>query len=299
MSFPKSLLSVALLVSFSAINFGQETSIDLRKDGRILTGERKNFLLLQIKLNAYKVSPDLRSKFGGTVVSAIVLPPGKTGNSYVIGVVPGDGTLPDDWVVNEDEFNLLRSLAVNRKLAKVESADRLIRRSLALGTKAVAAAKAEELKTLMDEKDSEATVAQSYAGYLFQDLEKINDLPVLSDAVVSYRKSQIESIRPAIIMAIEKSKPGWATPLIISASDDLVDTADLASSSVVERYVKPGSTTGFLTVWSGRSLIIVPEKPGTPFKAETDKTLLGYLVNSTPEAKTALMQRFAAATITF
>jgi hypothetical protein len=293
MFLQKSLGSIAIVLAFSAAGLTYQTSIDLRKDGRVLTGSRKDFFLTGVQSNTFRLSSDLRDKFRAATISAIVVPPGKTGQQYVIGVVPNDGTLPDDWVVSEDEFNILRSLAVNRKMAKAEAAYQSIRGALRMGASTQAKAEAEELKLTINETDSDAAAAHLYAGYLFQNLEKLNELPVLSNIVAAYRKNQIESLQPFIMLAIEKSKPGWAAPFVISGSNDVVGTEELGSSSLVERYVKPGSAVGFLTVWYGRSLIVVPEKPGVPFNPVTDKTLLGYLVNSNPDVNKAVMEKFA------
>ena len=94
--------------------------MDLRKDGRVVTGDRKDFFLRKVATNEYKVTDYLRNKFKSSDVSALVIPPGPIEGKYLIGVVLGGGTLPDDWPVSEEDFNLLRAFAINKKLAKAE-----------------------------------------------------------------------------------------------------------------------------------------------------------------------------------
>ena len=277
-----SISITAMLIVCSAITVAQETSLDLRTDGRVVTGDRKDFFLRKVATKEYKVTDYLRNKFESSAVSAIVIPPGMTGGRYLIGVVLGGATLPDDWPVSQDEFNLLRAFALNKKLAKAESASKGVRRGLASGSSSIVTLNTAELQLLIAENSSESNIAVAYAGYLLQDVAKAAEITALSDIVTKYREAEIQSIRPLILQTIEKNKLAWVKPVIISGSDTAFDTKELTSSHV-QRQPGVAGGTGFLTLWYGRSLIIFPEKPGLPFDVGTDKNLFGYLMKSSPE----------------
>jgi len=190
MSFLKVVSITAMLIFWSAITLAQETSLDLRKDGRVVTGNRKDFFLRKVATNEFKVTDHLRNRFKSSDVLAIVIPPGQTDGRYLIGVVLNGGTLPDDWPVSKEDFDLLRAFAINRKLAKAESATRGVRAGFASASNAMVNSNTAELQSLMAEDSGESKVAVAYAGYLLQDVDKAGEIAILSEIVTKYRQAE-------------------------------------------------------------------------------------------------------------
>lgn len=289
MFFLRTLSFISTLILFSAAALAQETSLDLRKDGRVLSGDRKDFFLRKVKSSEYKVTEYLRNRFGNTRVAAIVIPPGKTGERYMIGVVPGDGTLPDDWPISEDEFKLLRDIAINKRMAKVDTGNWAIRVAAASNRNDVVDAKAVELTATIAGNTTEANRAASYAGYILQDFAKASEVSALAAIVSNYRAEEIRSLEPTILKAMGFKRLAQGAPVILTEADQFFSAKDLDSSKVERQFGKGG--VAFLTLWYGRSLIIVPEREGMPFSTARHRNLVGYLAEANPTANNGAFVR--------
>src|SRR5437879_4110831 len=106
---------IAICLVYGALAHAEETSIDLRKDGRIIAGQRKDYLLQCVDQQSIKLSEHLRNtlRVSRTALLAIVVPPGKMGRNYLIGLVIGSESLPEDHVVSEADFRELRQYSTN------------------------------------------------------------------------------------------------------------------------------------------------------------------------------------------
>lgn len=287
MPFLKTILSIAMLTVFSVAALAQAgTSLDLRKDGRVMTGDRCNYFVRKVKTYETKVSDHLRTKLVSTVIAAIVIPPDKTGDKYLIGVVPGDGTLPDDWEVSADDFKQLRDAAVNKRLSRVDGANKAIRVAAATGNKTEFDAQGAELVAAISGDTSEAKMAASYAGYLLQDLPKAMEAPQLASVVNKYRDDEISSLQPAIVQAVGSHQLTGGNAVLVSESVGFLNTNDLVYAYLKRQRGANG--VSFLTAYLGRSLVIVPERKDMPFDPAKHKNLVGYLYDANPHANTTI-----------
>ena len=287
MSFSKIISSIAMLAVFGVAALAQGTSLDLRKDGRVLTGDRSNHLIRKVKSYEIKVSDHLRNKLISTVIAAIVIPPDKTVDKYLIGVVPGDGTLPDDWEVSLDDFKLLREWAVNKRLSRVDATNQGLRVASAQGKKELFDAQKAELIAAISGDTSEARMAASYAGYLLQDLPKAMETPELASVVNKYREDEVHSLQPAIVRAVGSNQLAEGTPVLLSESAYSLDASQLSLG--MPKRERGANGVSYLTSWFGRSLVIVPEREDMPFNPAKHKSLFAYLVDANPAASKGIV----------
>lgn len=181
---------VAICLVYGPLAQAQETSIDLRKDGRIIAGERKDFLLQCIDQGIIKVDERLRNhlKFNATGLMAIVVPPGKMGKGYIIGLVVGSDTLPDDYGVLEADFNQLRRYSTNLISRNVERKYQEIKEASSKGDTQGVIAKTSELRTIIKGEEKENVFGELYAGYLLANLKKGAGQAPYDDIVNNYEK---------------------------------------------------------------------------------------------------------------
>ena len=288
MNMTKMVLLIAIFISGAATAAAQGTSLDLRTDGRILTGSRKDYFLRQVKTSQIQVSDTLRNKLGNTHISAIVVPTNKIGDKYLIGVVIGTATLPDDWPVNEQDFRTVRDYSVNKALSSVETKYSEIRLSVGLGIDAQVVSFTAALRLVIGASGEDGEVASSYAGYLLQDLDSSPQMSKFSDFVIKYRVQEGRALDRLLKLYFDRGASNQReeaananpltpnrhlprTPFRVSESDDVLKLRDLNAVQVERQGDLSGVEAGYLKVWYGRNVIIVPEKPGAPFSAQKYK----------------------------
>ena len=273
----KKLVSTAMILAFCCFSvYAQETSLDLRKDGRVLTTHRKNHLMRKLKLRQIVLSDALHNKLAGTTVNAIVVPPGKTGDKYLIGVLIGSSTLPDDWTVTEKDFEIIREYSRSARLAQVEQKYNDMRPAIAAGNSTEVAKQTTELNAIIAGDNEESAVAQSYAGYLLQEFETTGKPSAFSEITSKYRQQESRSVH-SLIASLDKKHLGFAA-FAFDESSRLIRMEDL-NSFTVQRQAATAQTPAYLQAWNGRTLIIVTERPDEPFSVGAYKGgLKEYLI---------------------
>lgn len=269
-----SVAAILAVCCFSA--FAQETSIDLRKDGRILTSNRKNHFMRKVTLKQIQLSDSLYKKLSGTTVNAIVVPPGKTGDKHLIGVLIGSATLPDDWVVNEKDFEIIRDFSRNSKLAQVEKQYYEMRAAIVVGNNDRVASQTKELRTIIGEGSIESDAAESYAGYLLQEFDSNTQASKFSDLITKYRQQETTAVHSLIVKSFGKNNQRLAA-ISLDESEEFLMVEDL-KSFIVQRQPETADSPSYVRAWKGRTLIIVTEKPGDPFSVDAYKGGLGEYV---------------------
>ncbi|MFZ0063675.1 MAG: hypothetical protein WAL47_16705 [Pyrinomonadaceae bacterium] len=273
----------------------QQTSIDLRTDGRILTGTRKDYLLQCIKAHrdaittkrapsksAVEVRDDLANMLNSSIVTAIVVPPGKTADQYLIGLLIGDDTLPKDYVVSESDFNKIREISRNQRSTAVEAGFRGIQRAISMGDYRDAAAKVKDLRATIAGLDDQSERISVYAGYLLADLDQVSHIGAFGDLVGKYRTDVEHTLDPILTLGIKQSKIPWATPYKFSGVDDFFKVRDLEGSAV-SHVVGTNDNPGYLKVWHGRTLVVIAEKPDSPFSSDEYKSgWMEYMTRQNP-----------------
>jgi len=238
-SLKLSFLIVIFLV-YGALAHAQETSIDLRKDGRIIAGQRKDFLLQCIDQRTIKVDERLRNrlKSSATGLMAIVVPPGKLGKSYIIGVVVGSDTLPDDYVVLEADFNKLRQYSTNLISRDVERKYQEIKDALSKGDTEGVIARTSELRTIIKGEEKETVFGELYAGYLLADLKKGSGQAPYAAIVNTYEKESAMATLSAQVARIPElfSAP---TPRLQTELLGYYQTTDLVSTLYKHQHELP------------------------------------------------------------
>lgn len=288
------------LFAFGTNLCAQETSIDLRKDGRVMTAERNTYfrgclagLYSQTKLCQLLqgLSQEVRDRLQAMDLIAVVVPEVKIGQKFVIGLVIGSSTLPLDFLVNENDFKILRSYS--RKLDKIDEKCGQIKQSN--GDSARTKIKTDELRAIIAESGEESVFNSLYAGFwLAQEAEQSDKAP-FADLVVAYRKEVERRIDLFVPLSIKQNGTSWATPLKFGPAQDYLKLSDLQGDQVtMERGAR--DEAGYLKVWHGRSLVVVAEKPGVPFDPKRYK---GGLVEYLAENNSSLRPTLAVQTATF
>jgi hypothetical protein len=293
------ILIMGCLLLIAANVFGgqasRQTLIDLRKDGRVISGTRKNFLIQGVNIYqdnirnnrplsklAIKLSQTLTNKLVASDIEAIVVPDGKTAGRYMIGVLIGEETLPEDYEIDNSDFVFLSRYARDQKTAEIERFYRRIRSSvlagslmnLTAGSLLDITARIDNLHSIvssvMDTIDR--SHAELYAGYL---LSELADTPIMQqkpdELVKNYRAEWHRLIDKPIRESIRSGELGWFQPVEVTGEKSILTIAELSNSDVTRQsFVGENRPTGrplpnysYLTIWQGRSLVIVPEKPGT------------------------------------
>lgn len=272
-------LLILLLICGTHLH-AQETSIDLRKDGRIITAERNTFFRQCLTSPAAQTKPckclqalsqDPRDKLAAIDLVALVVPEGKTGEKYLVGLVIGSSTLPQDFPVNENDFKILRDYATKKALAKIDEKYREIRQ--ADGDSAKVKIETTELRAVIAESREDSEQSSLYAGFLLAREAKASDSAPYADLVTKYRKEAEKSLDPFVSLMIKQNKLPSVTPFRFGAADDFFAVSDLQGYPVDE------SSPGYLKVWRGRSLVVIAEKPGASFDPSKYKGgLVEYLI---------------------
>lgn len=273
----------------------QQTSIDLRTDGRILTGTRKDYLIQCIKKHrdaitskrapsksAIEVRDDLGNMLNSSIVTAIVVPPGKTADQYLIGLLIGDDTLPKDYVVSESDFNKIREISRNQRSTAVETGFRGIQRAISMGDYRGAAAQVKDLRATIAGLDDQSEQITLYAGYLLADLDQVSHVGAFEDLISKYRTDVEHTLDPILTLGIKQSKIPWATPYKFSGVDEFFKVRDLERSAM-SHVVSTKDNPGYLKIWHGRTLVVIAEKPDSPFSsAEYKSGWLEYMTRQNP-----------------
>lgn len=297
-SFKTFLLLVLMISSCSGL-MCQQTDMDLRKDGDILTEKRKNFFLENVSTSA--LSPALRNRFATSqLIRAIVVPSDKLEKGFFIGVVKGVVLVPEDWPVEETDFKLIRAYCKTGKLGEVEKNYEGIRKAVGSKNSKAVGEQTDEMRKLFrtykyipegfeviegfkERGNNLDHTAALYAGYLLQDFDKSSDFPKFSDIVAYYREEKVKSIEPFVKRAIDQHQLAWSTPIQVTGLDQVLTLENLSFSEVKRRPIGDGRTA-FLTLWSGTALVIVAEKPKNPFVGDKYTNLVDYLGSTNPKA---------------
>lgn len=108
------------------------TKLNLTSDGRILADAKASTLVLELKEHRRSRKPtadsecdNLNARFedyvaGLVSVWAIVVPPGKIGGRYLIGVLSNTSTMPNDYEVCEKLYKEVWKRATSHKVASVD-----------------------------------------------------------------------------------------------------------------------------------------------------------------------------------
>jgi hypothetical protein len=284
------LLLFALLVGTAEGVAQQITRMDLRADGDILAGERKDYFL-QTELS--KLSKNLRNELTTTKgIKAIVVPAGrlqtKEGSKYFLGIVKGEVLVPTDVEILESDFKVVRDYCKDKDLAAVESAVDDFRRAQVVASSEEVDRKLTKVLALTDSSTGNKAT-RLYAGYLLEELDASPSFQKFQDLVTLYRSDRLQKIKPLIVKAINSNGLSWSVPLVISDSYEVSKPTDFRSTSAGEAVSGEIGRDRILAFWSGRSLIVVREKPDQPFNIAEHKNLFGYLLSTKPdmvEAKT-------------
>lgn len=286
----KKFLSLFLLLQIFDIGLNvraQETAIDLRRDGRIISGTRKDYLVQQalilthslaridpLQRSTAKLSERLRNKLISSNITALVVPDRKIGNRFIVGVLVGGDTLPEDFAIDEADFNFLRDYAKNKMIGSVELKYGDIKRAVFEGVSERVTRHIADLKVLISSVDQPET--KLYAGYLLEELANTPAMPKADELVIGYRKQFEQAIDMEIQFSIARKQLSWLEPVEITNTGELFTLDDL-SSSVISRRPAIWSSYGYLRIWRGRSLVIVPEKPNAEFDFQKFASLKQYL----------------------
>lgn len=296
----KTFLLLVLMISFCSGIMGQQTDMDLRKDGDILTEKRKDFFLENVSTST--LSPKLRNQFATSrLIRAIVVPSDKLEKGFFIGVVKGFVLVPEDWPIEETDFKFIRAYCKTGKLGEVEKKYEGIRKAVGSKNSKAVDEQTDEMRKLFqtgkyiprgfkfievgskERGNNLDHMAALYAGYLLQDFDKSPDFPKFSDIVAYYREEKVKSIEPFVKRAIDQHQLAWSTPFQVTGLDQVLTLENLSFSEVKRRPIGDGRTA-FLTLWSGTALVIVAEKPKNPFVGDKYKNLVDYLGSTNPKA---------------
>jgi hypothetical protein len=275
----------------------QQTSIDLRRDGRVIAGSRKDFLKLgarqyrdalrnnpQPPALAIKLGESLSNKLINSEVAAIAVPQGMTDGHYVIGILIGESTLPEDFPVEQDDFLFLRRYAKSESLAAVERGYNDIK-SLTLasaGTKTIQTKLADLGKTVSDWRSKEGNqTAALFAGYLLSELADTSALAQSNELVAGYRAEYERSVDKSVQRAIRERTLDWFQPVDVATHDSVFTVGDLSSTQVKRRSAAEGEFA-YLRIWHGRSLVVVPEQPTIRMLGSKPEDLTNYFKTFNP-----------------
>jgi hypothetical protein len=256
--------------------YALQTLIDLKKDGRVISGPRKDFLKLgarqyrdaarnkgQTPALAIKLGDSLSNKIINSEIAAIVVPEGMTGGRYLIGLLIGESTLPEDFPVEEQDFLYLRSYAKKDSLAAIERSYYQIKSALANGGREVQAKLADLHNIVFDfnaQKGNEGIGL--FAGYLLSELTGPSAVAESNEFVAAYRTEYERSVDKTVQQAIREGKLAWFQPVDVASDGFVFTVADLSGSTRITRRAAKEGECSYLRIWHGGSLIVVPEQPG-------------------------------------
>lgn len=280
MKLSKLTLLVGLFLIGGVPIEAQETSLDLRKDGRVIADTRKDYLLSCLKRNAgtsrlaFPVSDRLKNKLLRSQIIAIIVPPGMTGKKYLLGIVVGSETLPEDFEVDQADFDKLRAYATSRHLAAVERRYGQLKGAVGSDASSVDVPAA-ELTLASNEAAKESDFGGLYSGYLTSELADTKESGKFIHLTQAFRSEEERAVESQF-GRMEKNRIPWATPFRFGDQNEMITFGDLERGPVTRKAAVAGRPA-YLTAWRGRSLIVVAEDPTAPFTAEKYRGLMDYL----------------------